>query len=116
MLEIYFALLFKLGVMASVASILARSGRFKGMLMRENRTLTQRLGFAAVLAVVFGVSTVIRAVNPTYYAADIGLEGSLLAGILGGYVTGLLSGVLIAVPAFFFKHEQMTLPLLAGIG
>jgi len=31
-----------------------------------------------------------------YYAADLGLEGSLLAGILGGYVTGLLSG--------FYRH------------
>ncbi|HXS96900.1 MAG TPA: sensor histidine kinase [Candidatus Limnocylindrales bacterium] len=116
MSEIYFALLFKLGVMASVASILARSGRFKSMLMRESRTLNQRLALASVLAIVFAVSTVIRAANPTYYAADIGFEGSLLAGILGGYVTGLLSGVLIALPAFFFKHEQLTLPMLAGIG
>jgi two-component system LytT family sensor kinase len=116
MLETYFSLLFKLGVMASVASILARSNRFKTMLMRENRTLNQRLALAVVLGVVFGVSVIIRVVNPTYYAADLGLEGSLLAGILGGYVTGLLSGVLISLPAFFMKHEQMTIPMLAGIG
>ena len=116
MLETYFSLLFKLGVMASIASILARSNRFKSMLMRENRTLNQRLALSAVLSVVFGVSVIIRMVNRTYFAADLGLEGSLLAGILGGYVTGLLSGVLISLPAFFLKHEQLTLPMLAGIG
>jgi len=116
MLETYFSLLFKLGVMASIASILARSNRFKSMLMRENRTLNQRLALSVVLAVVFGLSVVIRGVNPTYYASDLGLEGSLLAGILGGYVTGLLSGILISLPAFLLKHEQLTLPMLAGIG
>ena len=36
-------LLLKLGVMASIASILARSGTFKSMLMLESRTLNQRL-------------------------------------------------------------------------
>jgi len=43
------------------------------------------------------------------------LEASLLAGLLGGYVTGLLSGTLISVPAML-KHEYLTLPLLAGVG
>ena len=54
----------------------------------------------------------------TYYqAADLGLEGSLLAGILGGYVTGLLSGVLISLPGMFFIGGQhLTMPLLAGVG
>ena len=46
MLDSYFSLLMKLGVMASLASILARSNRFKSMLMRENRTLEQRLALA----------------------------------------------------------------------
>jgi len=116
MSESYFSLLVKLGVMASIASILARFGRFKSMLMRENRTLHQRLVFAAVLSVIFAISSAARiASRGTYYAADLGLEGSLLAGILGGYFTGLISGIMIALPAVF-HNEALTLPLLAGVG
>jgi two-component system, LytTR family, sensor kinase len=119
MSESYFSLLVKLGVMASIASILARSSRFKSMLMRENRTLNQRVVFSAVLSTIFALSMVARLQSPrNYYAADLGLEGSLLAGILGGYVTGLMSGILISLPAVFYSgaHEALTLPLFAGVG
>jgi two-component system LytT family sensor kinase len=58
----------------------------------------------------------VRVTGPApYEAADLGLEGSLIAGLLGGYVTGLVSGILISLPTFFHK-EWLTLPLLAGIG
>ena len=115
MSESLFSLLVKLGVMASIASILARSSRFKSMLMRENRTLHQRAAFSLVLSIVFAVSSAARIQSRNYYAADLGLEGSLLAGILGGYVAGLMSGILIALPAVF-GGEALTLPLLAGVG
>ena len=36
--------------------------------------------------------------------------------MVGGYVTGLLSGVLISTPGFLPRHELMTMPLLAGVG
>ena len=110
-------LLVKLAAMAAIASILARSNRFKAMLMRENRTLGQRLELAIWLSVVFGASVATRvAGHDTYNGADLGLEGSLMAGILGGYVTGLVSGVLISLPALFPGREYLTLPLLAGVG
>jgi two-component system LytT family sensor kinase len=108
-------LLLKLGVMASIASILARSGAFKSMLMMESRTLNQRLTLSLWLSVVFGVSVAMRIVEPKYQVADLGLEGSLIAGILGGYVTGLVSGILISLPAMF-HGEHLTMPMLAGIG
>ena len=38
----------------------------------------------------------------------------VLAGILGGYVTGLLSGILISIPAML-NGELLTMPLLATI-
>jgi len=86
-------------------------------LMRENRTLGQRLELAIWLSVVFGASVATRvAGHDTYNGADLGLEGSLMAGILGGYVTGLVSGVLISLPALFPGREYLTLPLLAGVG
>ena len=110
-------LLVKLAAMAAIASILARSNRFKAMLMRENRTLGQRLELAIWLSVVFGASVATRvAGHDTYSGADLGLEGAFIAGILGGYVTGLVSGVLISLPALFPGREYLTLPLLAGVG
>jgi two-component system, LytTR family, sensor kinase len=108
-------LLLKLGVMASIASILARSSTFKAMLMLENRTLNQRMTLSALLSIVFGGTVAMRILAPTYRVADLGLEGSLIAGILGGYVTGLVCGVLISLPAVF-AGQSLTMPLLAGIG
>src|SRR5205085_8041354 len=97
MLESYFPLLVKLAAMASIASILARSNSFKSMLMGDSRTLRQRAVLSLWLAAAFGASVAIRVFSESsksqnYPAADLGLEGSLIAGILGGYVTGLCSG------------------------
>ena len=108
-------LLVKLGVVASLASILVRPDAVQRMLLRENRTLNQRLQLALWFSAVFFASVATRVLTPTYQAVDLGLEGALLAGILGGYVTGLLSGILISVPAMF-NHELLTMPLLAAIG
>src|ERR1035441_972578 len=118
MLESYFPLLVKLAAMASIASVLARSNSFKNLLMGETRTLNQRVALSLWLSSAFGVSVAIRVFSKSYPAADLGLEGSLIAGILGGYVTGLASGVLISLPAMLNPSggEQMTMPLLAAVG
>jgi len=109
-------LLVKLGVVASLASILVRWSAVKRMLMRETRTIHQRLQLALWFSAIFGASVATRVLRPSYDAVDLGLEGSLLAGILGGYVTGLLSGILISLPAMFLAGEHLTMPLLAGVG
>lgn len=120
----YLLLLVRLGLMAAIASVLARSNTFKTMLMRESRTMNQRLELALWLSIVFGASVATRVLISLseekerylgYQAGDLGLEGSLIAGLLGGYVTGLLSGVLISLPAVF-SGQTMTMPLLAGVG
>jgi two-component system LytT family sensor kinase len=109
-------LLVKLGVVASLASILVRPKAVQRMLLRENRTLNQRLHLALWFSVVFATGVAARVLtSPSYTAVDLGLEGSLLAGILGGYVSGLLSGILIAIPAMF-HHEPLSMPLFAAIG
>src|SRR5216683_965480 len=108
-------LLVKLGVVASLASILTRSSGMKRALLRELRTLNQRLRFALCFSLIFGAGVAARVTTGSYPAGDLGLEGSLLAGILGGYVTGLLSGVLISVPAML-NGEYLTMPLLAAVG
>jgi two-component system LytT family sensor kinase len=109
-------LLVKLAVAASLASILTRSGRFQRMLMREERTLAQRVQMAVVCAAIFATGVLARVLNPeSYQALDLGLEGSIVMGMLGGYVTGLLSGVLISIPALF-NGETVSIILFAAVG
>src|SRR6202158_2163958 len=109
-------LLVKLAVAASLASILTRSGRFQRMLMREERTLAQRVQMALGSAVIFGSGVLTGVVTrDAYQAVDLGLEGSLVMGMLGGYVTGLLAGVLISIPAMF-NGELMSMTLFAAAG
>jgi two-component system LytT family sensor kinase len=116
MWDTYLVSLFvKLAAMASVASVLARSNAFKALLLRENRAMKQRLSLSLWLSIVFGASVAVRVFSHTsYHGADLGLEGSLLAGLLGGYVTGLTAGVAISLPAV--HHERLTMALLAGVG
>jgi two-component system, LytTR family, sensor kinase len=100
-----------------LASILSRFSAFQGMLMREDRTLVQRVKLALMFWAVYGMSVLFRVLNPSKYdAVDLGLEGSLLTGLVGGYVTGLLSGILISLPAVLFRHETLTMLLFAGVG
>ena len=109
-------LLLRVAVAASLASILSRFGTFQRMLMREDRTLVQRAKLALMFWVAYGGSVLFRVLNPVKYdAVDLGMEGSLLAGMVGGYVTGLLSGILISLPAVF-HGEVVTMLLFAGVG
>jgi two-component system LytT family sensor kinase len=108
-------LLVKLGVVASLASVLVRSNAVQRMLLRESRTLAQRLQLTLSFSVIFAASVALRVVSPKYEAVDLGLEGSLLAGLLGGYVTGLLTGVIVSIPAMA-NGEFASMPLLAGVG
>jgi two-component system LytT family sensor kinase len=108
-------LLLRLAAAASLGSVLSRFNAFQRMLMREERTLVQRVKLALGCSAAYGAGVATRVFIPTYQAVDLGLEGSLVAGMVGGYVTGLLSGVLISIPAFF-NGELMSMPLFAGVG
>src|SRR4029078_12152119 len=70
---------------------------------------------ALVSAVIFGSGVLTRGVTSGYPAVDLGVEGSLVMGMLGGYVTGLVAGVLISIPAMF-NGELMSMTLLAAAG
>jgi two-component system LytT family sensor kinase len=107
--------LLKLGLVASIAGFVVRYGPLRETLMLEARTLNQRLRLAMWFSGIFASGVAIRVLVPSYEAVDLGLEGSLLAGVIGGYVTGLVAGICISVPAMF-HHEYLSLPLFAGIG
>ena len=105
----------KIAVSASLASVLLRNNQFQRMLMREERTLMQRVKMALGGALIFGTSVAVRILTNSYQAVDLGLEGALVFGMMGGYVTGLLSGVLISIPAMI-NGEFLTMPVLGGAG
>jgi two-component system LytT family sensor kinase len=117
MLEQHLAnLLIKLAVAAALASIIVRPDFLKRSLLRDGRTLAQRVQLALGFAAIFGAGVATRVATGVYKAVDLGLEGSLLAGILGGYVSGLIAGVLISLPAMLFNGEYLSMPLFAGVG
>ena len=107
----------KIGVVTTLASFGVRSNAVKRMLRREERTLQQRFWLALWFVALFAPGVAIRAVTGSYPALDLGLEGSLLAGITGGYFCGWLAGMLIAAPAMA-NHETLSLFFfaLAGLG
>ena len=93
-------LLVKIGVAASIASFGVRSDAVKRMLLREERTLAQRARMALWFAAIFTPGVLFRVITHGSYAAlDLSLEGSLLAGITGGYICGWFAGMMIAVPS-----------------
>jgi two-component system LytT family sensor kinase len=108
--------LVKLAVAASLASILVRIGVLRRALLRDERTLLQRVHLALGFSAIFGAGVATRIVTGTYQAVDLGLEGSLLSGVLGGYVSGLMSGVLISLPAMLISHDVLSMPLFASVG
>jgi len=109
-------LLIRIAFAASVSSLLVRADAFKRLLLSEERTFFQRLMLAFLLSGVFGGGAAIRAWNSNYAAVDMGMEASLIAGVVGGYVPGLIAGVLISTPAFWVKSELLSLPLYAAVG
>jgi two-component system LytT family sensor kinase len=108
-------LLVRIGVATSIASFGVRSDAVKRMLQREERTLAQRVRLALWFAAIFGPGVAIRVVTHSYLALDLALEGSLLAGITGGYVCGWLAAMLIAIPSMM-GGELLSLPFLAAVG
>lgn len=109
-------LLVKTGLMAALASFGVRSTAVKKMLQREERTLAQRLRLCMWFVAMFLPGVVTRViVAGDYSALDMGLEGSLLAGMTGGYVCGWITGGLLAIPAMF-HGEWLSLPFFSLVG
>src|SRR5579871_4043468 len=92
------AFLIKLAVAASLASILMRFARMQRILLKDERTVVERLQLAFTFSLVFGGSAAIRLFSRQYPAIDLALEGSVIAGMLGGYVSGLITGLCVSIP------------------
>ena len=117
-------ILVKVAVMAVLATMLARYHRFRHILIFERRGWVDRLVFTLALAVPLAAGVAFR-VQLRYYAADLTLEGALLAGLIAGPYTGALVGFLVSLPAVLLTAvttgsvltgEFIALPFAVGCG
>ena len=103
-------LLIKLGVIAMLASIIARFGRFRRLLFIEQRGPRQKLMFAAFLGVPFALGVLTRLLA-RYQGADLSLEVTVVSGLLGGTIVGLVVGMMVSLPSLLIGHEILSTPL-----
>src|SRR5579884_3704693 len=103
---ILLTLLIKLGVIASLASIIARFGSFKRLIFVEQRTPRQKLEFALFLGMPFMLGVLTRLLA-RYQGADLSLEITVLGGLLGGTIVGMM----VSLPAVLIGHELLAAPM-----
>src|SRR5579864_53510 len=113
-------LLIKLGVATAVASALGRAREFKKLLFRRHRSLRQTILLVLFTCIPFALGVYFRFRVKNFEGADLGFEASILIGVMGGRLAGLLGGLLLAMPTLF-NGEFLTLPvdvtagLVAGV-
>jgi two-component system LytT family sensor kinase len=107
---ILITLLVELGVAAAVASSLARSTRFKQLLLLKHRTLRETLGLAAWICVPLMLGVLVRVRVPNFLAADLSVETAAILGLLLGPAAAMIGGVALAVPALAHR-EFLALPV-----
>ena len=112
---IWITLLVKLGVVASVASILARVVTFRRLFFAERRTSRQTLGLLAFFLVPLTLGVWVRFWVPNFLAADISFEAVILLGLLLGPRWAMLGGVVLSLPAVY-HHEYLALPFDVALG
>ena len=81
---IWITLLVKLGVVASVASILARVVTFRRLFFAERRTARQTIALLAFFLVPLTLGVWVRFWVPNFFAADISFAAVVLLGLLLG--------------------------------
>jgi two-component system, LytTR family, sensor kinase len=112
---ILITLLVKLGVVASVASVLARVTTFRRLFFAERRTPAQTLALLAFFLVPLTLGVWIRIAVPNFLAADISFETVVLLGLLIGPEWAMLGGLVLSAPAVF-HHEFLALPFNVALG
>jgi two-component system LytT family sensor kinase len=107
-------LIVKIAVTAVLATMLVRYRRFRHILIFERRGWFDRLVFVLALGIPLMAGVGAR-VLLGYNAADLTLEGPLLAGLIAGPYAGALVGAMVAAPALI-AGEMIALPFAVGCG
>jgi len=104
-----------MGVVASVASVLARVTTFRRLFFAERRNSKQTMELLAFFVTPLTLGVWIRRAVPNFLAADISFETVVLLGLLIGPGWAMLGGVVLSVPAVL-HHEYLALPFNVGLG
>jgi two-component system LytT family sensor kinase len=112
---ILITLLVKLGVVASVASMLARVTTFRRLFFAEQRRPGRRWRLLAFFLVPLTLGRLDAVPVPNFLAADISFETVILLGLLLGPGWAMLGGVVLSVPAVY-HHEYLALPFNVLLG
>jgi two-component system LytT family sensor kinase len=111
---ILITLLIELGVAAAVSSSLARSQRFKNLLLMSRRTPRQTVWLVIIICVPLTLGVWVRTAVPNFLAADLSFETTILLGILVGPLAAMAGGAVLAIPAVL-HHEYWALPVNLAI-
>src|SRR4029079_11740038 len=107
-------LVVKLAAMAALATMLVRYRRFRHILIFEKRAWPDRLTFSLGFGIPLAAGVAARLLL-NYNAADLTLEGALLAGLIAGPYAGATVGAMVGV-APLFNGEWIALPFAVGCG
>jgi two-component system, LytTR family, sensor kinase len=103
-------LLIELGVAAAYSSSLARSLRFKDLLLTPRRSPRQTMWLVVIICAPLTLGVWIRTTVPNFLAADLSFETTILLGVLVGPLAAMAGGAMLAVPAVL-HHEYWALPV-----
>jgi two-component system LytT family sensor kinase len=92
-------LLIKLGVAATVSTVLGRSKEFKKLLFLERRETRHKIYLALWMALPIALGVWIRFSVHSFVAADLSFETTILMGVIGGRLCGAVGGSILALPA-----------------
>ncbi|HKU19862.1 MAG TPA: hypothetical protein VJQ50_02530, partial [Terriglobales bacterium] len=101
--------LVKLGVAAAIASAQVRSVWFKRLLFKEERTTAEKIRLALFIGAPFALGVLVRASVKNFLSADMSFEATILIGVIGGRVAGVVGGGFVALPGLL-HGEWVGLP------
>jgi two-component system LytT family sensor kinase len=107
-------LVVRLAVVAALATMLVRFRWFRRILLTERRDWPERLTFILGVGVPLGAGVIAR-ILLNYYAVDLTVPGSFLAGLVAGPYAGAIVGLAVGLPATV-AGEFIALPLAVGSG
>ena len=107
-------LIFKVAVVAILATMLARFRFFRRILLTEKRDWPERLTFAMAFGLPLMAGVMSRLLL-NFNAADISLSGPYLAGLIAGPYAGAIVGAMVGLPPTAVG-EWSALPFAIGCG
>src|SRR3954454_15027444 len=108
-------LLVQLGIAAAIASALVRSKEFKSLLFAPLRNTTQMIYLVLWICIPFSLGVVVRLSTPNFLAADLSFEASILIGMVGGPLAGVIGGIGVGLPAAV-HNEWLAMPFCVVAG